>query len=194
MTQVIVCDDFLPADLMEEAARAFPDERAFGWRCFDNEHGRKLEMRDVALMPSVFRDIVELVNEPPALFGFDDLFADPALYGGGLNLVLPGGFLAPHADFNWNEDLKAYRTVNMLLYFNDYWIESDGGALEFFENGQSVKKVAPLFNRAVLFPTTSSSIHGYGPVKRPRRSMGFYFYRKEPAEGVATAPHRTVWQ
>lgn len=184
-------DDFLPQRMAEMAEAAFPSVESRDWKHYESEGGKKLEMADYARMPKALQEVVHYVNRTPrGLFGFDDLFPDHALYGGGLNMARPGDFLKPHADFNWNDELKAYRTVNLILYLNRDWREEWGGVLDL--NGE---RVLPTFNRAVAFVTRTDAVHGYGPVTGPvpRKSIGFYFYRKAPADGVAVEPHRTLW-
>ena len=46
----------------------------------------------------------------------NDLFIDEGLYGGGLNIYPVGSHLTTHIDFNYNNDLQAYRSVNLLYY------------------------------------------------------------------------------
>jgi hypothetical protein len=199
-----VIDDFLPEEMAVEAFLAFPNADDPIWKAHGREFtgegkSRKLEMGKRAAMPEALQKVVDLVHGPAALdklkamTGFDDLTPDPSLYGGGLNLVEPGGFLKAHADFNWNEQLKAYRTVNLLIYLNDQWRPENGGELELWADSACAKKIEPLFNRAVIFTTTQKAIHGYVPVRATRRSLSFYFYRKEPAPGIAAEPHKTKW-
>lgn len=198
-----VINGFLPAPMADAAAEEFPEARDRIWsdhgREFSNGRARKLEMAKTSAMPVALQRVVSLVHSPAmlrrlrGLTGFDDLTPDASLYGGGLNLVEPGGFLDVHADFNWNDDLKAYRTVNLIVYLNRGWKPGDGGELELWSDGECRKKIEPRLNRAVLFTTTQAALHGYGPVQKTRRSMNFYFYRARPASGIAAHPHRTMW-
>lgn len=206
-----VIDDFLPADIAESAYLAFPPSTDPTWARYGREYinegnGRKFEMSCRAAMPRPLQLVVDLVHGATFhkqlcdLTGFSDLIADPTLMGGGLNLAEGGGYLRVHADFNFNNDLSAYRTINVLLYFNKHWQEEFGGTLELWERDLSrcAKKVIPYFNRAVIFTTFSDAYHGVSPVHAPagfaRRSMNFYFYRKEPAPGIRAEPHKTLWQ
>lgn len=206
-----VIDNFLPADIAEAALAAFPDPDSFTWR----DHGRnykqdkvadKFEMTKYNAMAPALQRVVDVINGPQfvaylnKLTGFTDLVADMTLNGGGLNMVKPGGFLRTHADFNWSNDLQAYRTVNALLYMNKDWKREWGGCLELWEQDMSrcVEVVEPLFNRLAIFTTFDTSFHGYRTVNtpdgRPRKSFNFYFYRKEAAPGIAKNPRKTVWR
>lgn len=193
-----VIDGFLPEDMAESALRAFPNADDDRWMVFTgNGKAEKREMADIRLMPKAVRTALSCANlrgkRLARMFtGLNDLECDPTLYGGGLNLVEPGGFLAPHADFNFRDGL-GYRTVNLLVYLNKSWKQGDGGELELWDGDEVAKRIEPIFNRAVIFTTTGTAIHGYGPVKRTRRSMNLYFYRKTAAPGIAVEPHRTLW-
>jgi hypothetical protein len=63
--------------------------------------------------------------------GISPLYPDPFLYGGGLNEILPGGYLNVHTDFNFHPRLRKLRALNLLLYLNAEW-----------EPGQLVVEVA----------------------------------------------------
>lgn len=51
----------------------------------------------------------------------DELFPDVSNGFSGFNIVKKNGFLKTHADFNYNNNLKKYRTINLLIYFNNDW-------------------------------------------------------------------------
>jgi len=79
--------------------------------------------------------------------------------------------------------LRLERRLNLLIYLNKDWDEACGGALELWdtEMKQAVKSVTPMFNRCVVFSTTSQSFHGHpDPVAHPRdvsrRSIALYYY------------------
>lgn len=206
-----VIDDFLPEDLASEAHAAFPAPDDAVWRTAGREYvnpgnGRKFEMASYAAMPAALQCVVDLINGPDTLgfirnlTGFPDLVPDETLTGGGLALSMAGGFLRTHADFNYSNTLRAYRTVNLLLYLNREWQDDYGGHLEMWERGMPscAKSLLPVFNRVVIFTTTSDALHGFRPVSTPpglgRKSMNFYFYRTEAAAGIAKEPHKTLWQ
>src|SRR5438034_178076 len=75
----------------------------------------------------------------------------------------PGGFLKVHVDFNVHPKLKLDRRLNMLIYLNKEWREEWGGDLELWDADRTMcrKKIAPLFNRTVVFSTGDSSFHGH---------------------------------
>ena len=71
------------------------------------------------------------------------------------------------------------------------------------ENGENcLKKVAPLFNRLVVFDSHDKSFHGLPdpvnfPPGVPRRSILLYYYTKESRPGeqvVVESPHSALWK
>lgn len=55
------------------------------------------------------------------------------------------------------------RVLNLLIYFNKNWKKSYGGSLEFYSNPKNnpIKKIDPIFNRAVIFQTNKNSWHRF---------------------------------
>jgi len=111
------------------------------------------------------------------------LIPDPYLRGGGIHSVGKDGFLKVHADFNWHEELKLYRRLNLLLYLNREWQPIWGGELELWSRDlkRCVKTIQPLFNTMVIFTTDDKSYHGHPqPLKSPegitRNSLALYYY------------------
>jgi len=63
------------------------------------------------------------------------------------------------------------------------------------------KKILPIFNRCVIFSTSSTSFHGHtNPITCPknqrRKSLAFYYYSNGRPEGEVTLGHKeeTLWQ
>src|SRR5260370_24691553 len=60
-------------------------------------------------------------------------------------------------------------------------------------------KIAPVFNRAVLFETNENSFHGHPrPLRCPegqsRRSLAVYYYTAERDDGVFADEHNTIYR
>ncbi|PCJ50622.1 MAG: proline hydroxylase [Gammaproteobacteria bacterium] len=206
----LVIDDIIPEENAFQALTEFPEVHDPLWELEGRKFSyssvaSKLEISNIAAFPIALKGVVEFFNSPDfvkelrQLTGFDDLQADPALLGGGLNCVPSGGKLKIHADFNFNNDLQAYRTVNLIYYLNSEWQEHFGGNLELWDrHGKSCQKVIlPLFNRAVIFNTNSESFHGYHEVTTKattaRKSVNIYYYSKVARIGVHEQPHKTIW-
>ncbi len=112
----------------------------------------------------------------------DGLFGDPWLEGGGIHQTSRGGFLKMHTDFNWNAKLRADRRINILYYLNRDWREEYGGELVLSRLGDgSTARIAPKFNRLVIFNTNDTTLHGHPeplnfPDNYPRASIAMYYY------------------
>jgi hypothetical protein len=134
--------------------------------------------------------------------GISGLIADPYLFGGGLHVTSAGGKLAVHADFNRHPKLNLDRRLNLLLYLNESWTDRNQGWLELWDRDmrEAVKRITPVFNRTVIFSTTSFSFHGQpepvlGPPGVMRRSIALYYYTNgRPAEEITERDHSTLWQ
>ncbi|MCD9622756.1 2OG-Fe(II) oxygenase [Rhabdothermincola salaria] len=135
------------------------------------------------------------------LTGIGGLIPDPHYAGGGLHQIERGGYLKVHADFNVHEELKLDRRLNALVYLNRDWEEDWGGHLELWDRSmeQAIHRIAPVFNRTVVFATTDWSYHGHpDPLACPpgvtRKSVATYYYTSgRPAEEASIA-HNTLYQ
>lgn len=203
----IVIDDFLPATLLEKALQDFPSPREVRWTDYDKEHERKLEYNAAERLPISLRSILYFLNSPPVLSfletmtGIDALIPDPYFIGGGLHQSERGGFLNIHADFNKLPKLNLDRRLNLLIYLNKDWREEYGGHLELWDREMKtcMKKIAPVFNRCVVFSTTDYSFHGHPipltcPENITRKSIATYYYTNGRPEEEKTEMHTTIFK
>ena len=123
------------------------------------------------------------------LTGIDGLLPDPYVLGAGPHLTFPGGHLSLHLDYNYNDMIKMWRGVNVFLYLNEDWDDEWGGHLELWNENMTevVTRIAPLFNRLVIFTPSETSWHGHpDPLKCPehysRKSIALYYYTVEDYE------------
>ena len=96
------------------------------------------------------------------------------------------------------------RRLNALVYLNPEWQDDWGGEFGVYdESGEHcLKKIAPLFNRLVVFDSHDKSFHGLPdpvnfPEGEPRRSILLYYYTKENRPGeqiVVESPHSALWK
>ena len=93
--------------------------------------------------------------------------------------------------------------MNLLIYLNKDWTEENGGNLELWDSSMSscLKRILPIFNRTVIFSTTSFSYHGHPqPVvcnqEDSRKSIALYYYSNGRPEEEDFSPklHSTLWQ
>lgn len=152
---------------------------------------------------------VRLLNSAPLLkaigdrFGIPKLIPDPYFSGGGLNVTTTGGVLDVHIDGNYHDATGLHRRMNAILYLNSNWRPSWGGEFGLYDatGHNCLKKVAPLFNRLIIFDSHDKSFHGLPePLKFPdvetRKSLILYYYTKEPRPSeqvVVDAPHSALW-
>lgn len=150
-----------------------------------------------------------VVDALERLTGIDALLADPDLDGGGVHRSTTGGYLNIHADFTAHHTRPTWRRrVNLILYLNEDWQDSYGGALELWDRDMAEARstIQPVGNRAVVFETSEHSFHGHPePLATPpdidRWSLALYYfteagrplvratnYRPRPGDGARRLP------
>ncbi len=205
----VVMDGFLPDDVLEIVARECSElsEREAWIRRNSTSVKKKTAVRDDWTLGPMTRHLLNqfnsatFINFLEKLTGITGLIPDPHYLGGGLHQIERGGFLKIHADFNRHNRLNLDRRLNALLYLNQPWDDSWGGHLELWDSTMTIcaDKVAPLFNRLVIFTTTDSSFHGHpDPLVCPpdvvRRSLALYYYTNGRPERERSEAHSTLHQ
>ena len=185
----VMIDEFLPTQLAERCLSEFPASLDLVEEQFNKPQERlkfsfnpdSLE-KSVRLMFYCFnsRHFIKLIENITSVKG---LIPDPYFYGGGFHELKQGGHLSIHADFNRHKPINLERRINVLIYLNKNWESDYGGQLELWNNEmtKAIHSIVPLFNRCVIFNTTSGSNHGNpNPVKHPsnisRKSIALYYY------------------
>ena len=181
-----------------------PDDRD-GWAHFSNDREEKWAWTNKAdLWPAAF-ELVYGCNQQPfldwleTLTGIPRLLADPELVGGGPHEIMRGGKLGVHVDFNRHPTTGLDRRLNALLYLNRGWRDEWGGQIELWDQDRRRSvSYTPVFNRLVVFATTSTSWHGHPtPLACPegvtRRSVAFYYYTDGRPDGETTGTHSTIF-
>jgi Rps23 Pro-64 3,4-dihydroxylase Tpa1-like proline 4-hydroxylase len=186
-----VIDDFLDeAAATRLADEAFPPLDDPGWIRYDNPIEIKSARTDGA---SEYLDLVkspEFVEIVRRVSGMPDIFCDPTMHGAGLHCHSRGGKLDVHLDYSIHPITGKERRLNLVLYLNRDWAWN--GDLEFWTDDACARRVAPLFNRAVMFETGDASWHGMpAPLTCPegvaRKSIAAY-YVSEPRPGATPRP------
>lgn len=185
----VVIDDFLSPALLDMCLEDFPNARDPDSQSFDRAQERyKTSYNPDYLSPRVRALFYSLNSRPFLQFlenmtGVAGLLPDPYFIGGGFHETSEGGHLSVHADFNHHTKLDVERRLNLLIYLNRDWKLEYGGALELWDREMKSckKRVAPEFNRCVVFSTNAASYHGHPepvrhPRKTPRRSIALYYY------------------
>jgi Rps23 Pro-64 3,4-dihydroxylase Tpa1-like proline 4-hydroxylase len=202
----VVLDNFLNTGILRRVAAEVSAMDRSGWHRTMTERERKLSTEDESAFGPFTRRVFATLNSSPfvtfleELTGIDGLIADPHLRGGGLHEIERGGLLGVHADFNFYKRMNLWRRLNVLVYLNTEWDETWGGHLELWdpEGKACVKRIAPTFNRAVIFDTSRHSYHGHPlPLNCPegysRRSLALYYYTVTYPYPEDQAPHSTVF-
>jgi hypothetical protein len=193
-----VFDNFADPAVARELLAEFPPVEADTWTNYTHVNERKFGRSERASFPPAIGAVVDELNAPPfiawleRLTGISGLRADPGMEGGGLHQSRRGGHLNIHADFTGHPRHPSWRRrVNVLLYLNDGWQPEWGGDLELWSRDmrQCVQRVAPLFNRALIFNTEPDSFHGHpDPIACPegvtRKSLALYYFTEERAPFV----------
>lgn len=186
-------DDFLQPIAASAAMRAFPSVQDAGWIHYVHVNERKHGLNKVELLPHEVRAVIDQLNSPEfvdflvELTGIPGLLADDMLEGGGLHQTQRDGFLNVHADFTVHPHRRHWRRrVNLLVYLNEDWRPEYEGDLELWSPDMAgcVRRIAPAFNRAVIFNTDADSFHGVPlPLQCPpgttRKSIALYYFTNE---------------
>lgn len=206
-------DNFFPLEFAEMCYKSFPEVNTTDW---DASKDEDIEIKFRTKWESEFDapdGIVSAIrilnssiflNAMSVAMGITKIVPDPYFSGGGLNVTNRGGLLDVHVDGNYHDATSLNRRLNAILYLNHGWENSWGGQFGLYnETGDScVKKIAPIFNRLVVFDSHDKSFHGLPdpinfPSQTPRRSIILYYYTKEarPAnQTVVVGPHSALWK
>ncbi|HBH06974.1 MAG TPA: proline hydroxylase [Flavobacteriales bacterium] len=188
-----VFESFLEEKTARNAESCFPNVSDSSWIHYIHFNERKHGLNKIDQLPVRIQSLINELNSDDflkwleRLTGIEGLMADPMLEGGGLHQSQSGGFLNIHADFTVHPHHRDWeRRVNLIVYLNDNWEEEWGGHLELWNENMTKReqRIAPLFNRAVIFNTTKTSYHGHPeplkcPEDRTRRSLALYYYTHE---------------
>lgn len=203
----IVIDDLFDDAVLNELLRVFPNPETRHWHRFDAEEEIKLSLDTEDVIPIQIRIFLYFLNGSlfvnflEHLTGISGLIPDPHWFGGGLHQIERGGKLAIHADFNRQDRLRLDRRLNLLIYLNKDWNPAFGGDFELWDRDMTacVKKVAPLFNRMVIFSTTDFSYHGHPnellcPPGFSRKSLALYYYSNGRPDEEKSEKHSTLFR
>jgi len=203
----VVFDNFFDPGLLEYVLQEFPKPGQIRWQSFENEREIKLASASEASFGPVTRLLLYHLNSITFLeflsgvTGIENLLPDPAFEGGGLHQIVPGGKLGIHADFNKHSRYQLDRRLNLLLYLNKDWRDEYGGHLELWDRDMThcEAKVAPLFNRVMVFGTTDFTYHGHpDPLQCPegmtRKSLALYYFSNGRPQQELSGVHTTLFR
>jgi 2OG-Fe(II) oxygenase superfamily len=189
----LVLDGFFDENVLEHVLAEFPVQETRDWLAYETVHESKRASRGIAGLPAFTQlFLLQLCSEPVLeqiryITGYDDLVGDPLYHGGGLHETPPGGWLNVHADWTMHPVLPLVRRLNLIVYLNRDWAADWGGELELIDPQTKIcsARVAPVFNRAVLFATAPENLHGFPtplscPEDRSRKSVSVFYWSPDP--------------
>ncbi len=203
-----VVDDFLREDVAElihkDLVNLIPNQ---DWWRYKNIFENKYATDQWDKMPSFTRAVLAISNTSimtkvlEEITGLNGLIVDSGIRGGGIHLHLPEGHLDVHSDFWFHEKLKIKRKLNLLMYFNKDWRSEYMGDLELWNSDMTEckHKIAPLFNRMVLFDTSNGANHGLPekvacPPGMMRKSLALYYYQAMEEDDFKKEKHSTMFK
>lgn len=208
----LVLDDFFDDELVANCLDQFPPLTSSTW---DEANDADIEVKYRTTWKSEFDipdglvDAVRILNSSLILnalshkVGIAKIVPDPYFSGGGLNVMLRDGLLDVHVDGNYHDATGLNRRLNAIVYLTPDWEASWGGEFGVYDStGKNcVKRVAPLFNRLVVFDSHDFSFHGLPeplncPLGVQRRSIILYYYTKESRptpQVMVEEPHSALW-
>ncbi|MCS6819937.1 MAG: 2OG-Fe(II) oxygenase [Chitinophagales bacterium] len=205
-----VCfEDFFYPEKAEMILRHYPDINQGEWDgttyIDQKKKFQKSKFENGSVLDRVFKELnsVEFIGWLQELSEIEEeLIGDEELFGAGLHQSVSGGFLNVHVDYNIHPKTKYHRRLNVLIYLNKDWRDEYEGHLELWDMTEGKKnmlaKIAPTFNRCVIFETNEISYHGHPkalntPPGVSRKSLATYYYTKNrPAQEVARE-HNTIY-
>jgi hypothetical protein len=202
-------DNFFDSELADNCLKYFPLDTDSCWEISndqDIEIKYRTNWKSEFDIPEGIIDAIRVLNSGLFLnymsevMGIPKLIPDPYFTGGGLNMTKRGGLLDVHVDGNYHDATGLNRRVNVILYLNKSWDKSWGGEFGIYDRKgeKCLKKIAPIFNRLIIFDTHDKSFHGLPeplnfPEDIPRKSLILYYYTKEP-RAKHTEPHSALWK
>jgi len=200
----LVIDNFLPVKLCEKIEQFGRTLASLD----DNSHlnSKKKANNRYWEFPTDIRDLLSYFYSSDfeqylsEVTGIDGIQADYKYnWGGGYHVLPYDGFLNVHKDFNIHPHTKTHRRLNVIIYLNHDWADSDGGQLELWdmERKERFANIVPLFNRCVIFETSEISYHG-NPQRVTKRgldrmSYSLYYYTDDRPDAESISSHTTVY-
>lgn len=188
----VVLDDFLDPEVCRALTGEFRDVDVGGAGWIENRHYsqrlRSRNGRDAFAPPA--RALLDELDSPrfrrfvERLSGSAGLFLDQEMTDGGLSAMGRGDFFDLHTDMQAHALRRTWkRRVNLIIYLSEGWREEWHGALELWDarGRRCARRLAPRYNRAVLFEVSERALHGVPerlacPPGVLRRNVVLYYF------------------
>lgn len=205
----VVFDNFFDNDIANEIYSAYPTIKNGKWdgtTYIDQKNKfQKTKFETDSLLDHVFKDLngqdfIDWLQNVTDIS--DPLVGDQELFGGGLHQSTKGAYLNVHVDYNIHPSTKFHRRLNVLIYMNQNWQDEFEGHLELWDikddKKELIEKIAPVFNRCVIFETNEISYHGHPkPLNTPkdvnRKSLATYYYTENRPSDEIAEEHNTKY-
>ncbi|MEY4877473.1 MAG: hypothetical protein RL708_2623 [Bacteroidota bacterium] len=201
-------ENFFKAEKAEEILANYPSIENGKWDGTTYVDQKNKFQKTKFESDSTFEHVFTELNSPEFLqwlekvCKIDGLIGDEELFGGGLHQSTNGAFLNVHIDYNFHPTTKNHRRLNVLVYMNKDWKDEYEGHIELWDLADNKKsqlaKVAPNFNRCVIFETNEISFHGHPkPLNTPahinRKSIATYYYTTTRPAHEISGDHNTIY-
>lgn len=204
----VIIDDFLSPAFADAVLRQFPDFENGNYIGENGRPGGKSTVDRIRGLGDAYRDLDEVIQTREFLdfvgtvTGIEGLLYDPFYLGGGTHENRHGQGLKAHIDFNYHPSERWHRRLNLIIYLNHEWDDAWGGMFDLYRDPYAdpspAVRVAPLFNRCVIFETNEHSWHGFDAICLPeekrnlsRKSIALYFYSADRPSAETAGRHTT---
>jgi Rps23 Pro-64 3,4-dihydroxylase Tpa1-like proline 4-hydroxylase len=201
----VVIKNFLKEDIALGLYEECQYSNLNDWKTFTRNGSHMKEYNNIETLPKAY-DFYSYISSGPflkqleAITGIQGLIPDPHLIGAGYSRSFNGDILKVHTDFNWNDTLKLYRVLSLIVYLTPDWQEEWGGGLSFFDsNREKVISTLPcLFNNCVVWKYDERAFHGYTrpitcPEDKSRNSIRAFYYTSNIEHASDFKPHRSLY-
>ena len=202
----LVIDNLFDPELLDRLRTEFPQAKNRDWLVWDTKHELKTTSRGIKGL-SLFTQLFclwlnsqDFISTIESIVGKENLVGDPLFHGAGLHEMYRDGWLEMHADYTKHFSLPLVRQFNILIYLNRDWDTDWGGKLTLQDprNPQNQVSYLPTFNRTIIFPTNSSTLHGVPntltcPLNRTRQLLSIYYWSPVPMPLWSKAGSPLIW-
>lgn len=171
-----VIEEAVSPSLLLAAWATWPDAKWRGWHHYRGRDSEKYGTKSRGDIPYQHLRAIDLMIERVSGIVKPCAFPDYDLFGAGLHMIPPGGYLRKHLDSSMMESTGWKREYSCVLGVNPNWEKKWGGEFVLGDNA-----VRPAFNQMILFETTEDAYHEVREVTGPdaRCTLAVFFWSEE---------------